>query len=73
MRRILYVLTLLAAPAGCSSPTAVVGNYAQRIENLGGQLQIHLEFGGSGITDADLEDVEFPDTVRFIAHTTPTN
>lgn len=53
--------------AGCSGPVEDHGQYAAMVENLGGKVRVHLEFSGSSVTDAELADLDFPDTVWSIS------
>ena len=41
--------------------------YAKEIESLDGELQLHLDFSHSAITDDDLIALPFPDSVRSIS------
>lgn len=58
------VLLISLVSAGCSETHS---GHAQAVENLGGTLTAHLEFAYSGITDEDLADLDFPETVRSIS------
>ena len=72
----------------CSLPmaTALIGGcsnraieshdqYADLVADMGGQIHAHLDFTGTEITDEDLQNLEFADTVRSISlsHTAITN
>ena len=58
------VLLMGLVSAGCSETHS---GHAQAVENLGGTLTAHLEFAYSGITDEDLADLDFPETIRSIS------
>jgi len=67
---LLVAIVSFSAVVGCNgSPDGVAteNTYGQDISRLGGEVQIHLEFGRTAITDEDLAKVEFPDTVRSIS------
>ena len=65
------VLVLTTANSGCggsaSGPGADYDTFAQQIEILGGEIHIHLEFGGSTITDSQLAGLRLPESVRSIS------
>jgi len=42
-------------------------NYAQQISDLGGEMHVHVDLGGTAITDEDLMSLDFPDTLRSIS------
>lgn len=42
-------------------------DFAQQVKDLGGTMHVHVEFGGTEITDDDLATLDFPDTVRSVS------
>ncbi|MDG2409622.1 MAG: hypothetical protein P8M53_11490 [Pirellulales bacterium] len=55
----------LTAMIGCGGTSHT--DYAQDVRDLGGTMHVHVELGGTKITDADLASLDFPDTVRSIS------
>ena len=62
--RLWLVVLIGFGSSGCSESHT---GHAQAVENLGGTLIAHLEFSYSGISDEDLTDLYFPETVRSIS------
>jgi Leucine-rich repeat (LRR) protein len=58
-------LLIFATTIGCGDTSH--REYAQLINDLGGEIHVHVELGGTEITDSDLASLDFPDTVRSIA------
>ena len=52
---------------GCSDPVTDHESYAALIEKKGGRLYAHLDLKGTPITDRDLQNLVFPDTVHSIS------
>jgi hypothetical protein len=59
------LLIFAAMTNGCGDTSH--REYAQLINDLGGEIHVHVELGGTKITDSDLASLDFPDTVRSIA------
>ena len=57
-----YSLTGLIGCGGTSHT-----DFAQQVRDLGGTMHVHVDFGGTEITDGDLATLEFPDTVRSVS------
>ena len=63
----LSCLFFLFAVAGCSNANTDHRSYAERVENLGGTVRVHLDFSGSEITDDELLSLDLPETVFSIS------
>ena len=55
----------LTGPIGCGGTSHT--DFAQQVRDLGGTMHVHVEFGGTDITDGDLVTLDFPDTVRSVS------
>ena len=55
----------LAWLIGCGGTSH--SDFAQQVGDLGGTMHVHVEFGGTEITDRDLATLDFPDTVRSVS------
>lgn len=53
--------------SGCSDPVTDHESYAALIDEKGGRLYAHLDLKGTPITDRDLQNLVFPDTVHSIS------
>jgi len=63
--RTIGLLTFATSLIGCGGTSH--SDYAQIINDLGGEVHVHVELGGTAITDSDLASLDFPDTVRSIS------
>ena len=52
---------------GCSDPITDHEAYAALIKEKGGRLYAHLDLKGTPITDRDLQNLVFPDTIHSIS------
>ena len=58
----------MAMIVGCSGrPLENHEQYAALVAGMGGEIHAHLEFKGSTLSDEDLQNLEFADTVRSIS------
>jgi len=59
---LLVALAILFSGCSCSGVSSQ-NNYADNIRDLGGKAELKIDFSKSDITDADLEGMDFPDTL----------
>jgi hypothetical protein len=58
--RYLSVFAAVIIFGGCG------GTYRSQVENLGGKVSLKIDLSNSEVTDADLENFDFPETIREI-------
>ena len=63
-----YLLLVMAMIVGCSGrPLENHEQYADLVAGMGGEIHAHLEFKGSTLSDEDLQNLKFADTVRSVS------
>ena len=60
-----FLASSLTGLIGCGGTSHT--DFAQQVKDLGGTMHVHVEFGGTDITDGDLATLDFPDTVRSVS------